>query len=75
MLFTANCCFTSQKGFIRQAPVVGQVAVGDRAHDVEELLVSETKPGVDVIKLFCPQITDFRNKLECLSLVSFSSIV
>jgi hypothetical protein len=45
--------FTSQKGFIRQAPIVGQVAVGDRAHHVEELLMSETKPGVDVIKLFC----------------------
>ncbi len=50
-LFTANC-FYKPKRFIRQAPVVGQVAVGDRAHHVEELLVPETKPGADVIKLF-----------------------
>jgi hypothetical protein len=28
-------------------------------------------PGGNVIKLFCPLFTDFRNKLECLSLGSF----
>jgi hypothetical protein len=30
--------------------------------------------GADVIKLFCPYITDFGNKLERLSLESFSSL-
>jgi hypothetical protein len=31
--------------------------------------------GANVIKLFCPQFTDFRNKLECLSPASVHSIV
>ncbi len=30
-------------------------------------------PGSNVKKLFCPQFTNFRNKLECLSLASFYS--
>jgi hypothetical protein len=28
-------------------------------------------PGPNVIKLFRPKFTNFRNKLECLSLASF----
>jgi len=32
-------------------------------------------PGANVIKLFCLLFTDFHNKLECLSLASFSSLV
>ncbi len=31
--------------------------------------------GNNVIKLFCPKFTDFRNKLEGLSLASLSSLV
>jgi hypothetical protein len=31
--------------------------------------------GVNIIKLFCPSFTNFSNKLECLSLVSLSSLV
>ncbi len=32
-------------------------------------------PGANVIKLFCLRFTNFRSKLECLSLVCFSSLV
>ncbi len=35
----------------------------------EKILV--LTPGPNVVKLFCPQNTDFRNKLEYLSLASF----
>jgi hypothetical protein len=31
--------------------------------------------GPNVIKLFCPQFTDFRNKLECLFLASLSGLI
>jgi len=31
-------------------------------------------PGTNVIKLFCPLFTNFRNKLYCLSLASFSNL-
>ncbi len=29
------------------------------------------RPWPYIIKLFCPQFTNFRNKLDCLSLASF----
>ncbi len=32
------------------------------------------RSGANVTKLFCLQFTDFRNKLECLSLASLSSL-
>ncbi len=32
-------------------------------------------PGVNVIKLFCPQFAYFRNRLECFSQASFFSLV
>ncbi len=30
--------------------------------------------GTNIINLFCPYITDFCNKLECLSMASLSSL-
>ncbi len=35
----------------------------------------KSTPEAKVIKLFCPQFTNFRNKRECLSQTSFSSLV
>jgi hypothetical protein len=32
-------------------------------------------PGANALKHFCPKFTNFRNKLKCLSLASFSSPV
>jgi hypothetical protein len=34
---------------------------------------SECTSGTNVIKLFCPQFINFRNKLKCLFLAGFSS--
>jgi hypothetical protein len=45
--------------------------VGDK---VEKCFKTLT-PGANVIKLFCPLLTDFRNKLECLYLSSIISLV
>jgi hypothetical protein len=44
---------------------VGEAVVGAPLPHLDEV-----QPGADVIKRFCPQFTDFRNKLE-----SFSSLV
>ncbi len=35
----------------------------------------QLRPGDNVIKLFCPQFKNFCNKLECLFLASFSSLI
>ncbi len=32
-------------------------------------------PGANVIKLFCTKVTNFHNKLECLFLTNFYSLV
>jgi hypothetical protein len=32
-------------------------------------------PGTNVIRLFCPSYTNFRDKLECLSLASIASLL
>jgi hypothetical protein len=45
------------------------------AGDDEETRFVRLTPGANVIKLFCQLFIDFLNKLECLSLASFSSLV
>jgi hypothetical protein len=41
----------------------------------KKVFFSKLEPAENVVKRFCPSFTNFRNKLECLCLASFSSLV
>jgi hypothetical protein len=39
------------------------------------MIINAYSTGPNVIKLYRPQLTKFRNKLECLSLAGLTSVV
>ncbi len=47
----------------------------EKINDKQKIPGSYLRPGANIIKLFGPWFTDFCTELECLSLLSFSSLV
>ncbi len=53
--------------------ITGEVSFLFQIYSIRHLYSQH--PGANVIKLFCPQFNNFRNKLDCLPLASSSSEV
>jgi hypothetical protein len=52
-----------------------KIDLGKILRRLSPLSAKKVRPVANVIKHFCPYFTDFHNKLECLSLVRFPSLV